>query len=301
MSTYKELVDSTILFLSGYSASQDVSTHLTADLASATATGISVADTSVLSRGLAEIDNELVWIDSTTATGATIAGAGSYPYGRGFRGSTAATHSLGARVTMAPTFPRAAVQRAINETINAVYPTLFAVKETQITFVGAKSAYNLPTGAQKVLSVSWQSVGPTKEWFPVRRWRVDQGAYTGAFASGASLSVYDAIVPGRTMQVVYTAAPATLSADTDDFTTVTGLLPSVEDVVRLGAAYRLVPFLDAPHLAGSAAEADFADSNRPTGSATALGRFFFQLYQARLADEAQTLGNLFPFRSHYTM
>ena len=300
MSTFKELVDSTILFLSGYSASQDISSHLTADL-SASGTNLQVADLSVLSRGIAEVENELVWVDSVGSSSATIAGLAGSPYGRGFRGTSAVAHTAGARVTMAPTFPRAAVMRAINESINAVFPSLYGVKETTLTFKAAQSAYALPAGAQKVLAASWQSVGPSKEWLPVRRWRVDQAANGTAFANGISLSLYDPIVPGRTVQVQYTCAPTPLANDSDDFSTVTGLQPSAEDVIRLGAAYRLVPFIDAAHVTGSSAEADFADQSRPNGSATALGRFFFQLYQQRLADEVQTLSNLFPIRSHYSL
>jgi hypothetical protein len=151
-----------------------------------------------------------------------------------------------------------------------------------------------------VLQVSWQSIGPSREWFPIRRWRVDKHANTTAFASGATLSLYERIVPGRTVQVVYTKQPSVLSAGSDDFTDVTGLPASSEDVIRLGAAYRMVPFFDSPHLSGMSAEADFAANQRPVGASAQLGRFLLQQYQVRLTEEARRLQSIYPVRSHYT-
>lgn len=296
MSTFNELTESTLLYLYGYTTLQDQVTHLTADI-SASATSIPVADATSISRGTLEIGNELIWVDSVDTTALT---ATAPPYGRGYRGSTAAAHTAGTRVVSSPLFPRRLVQQAINETIHAVYPDLFGVAETTFTFNPAITTYALPAGAVQVLGVSWQSIGPSKEWLPVRRYRLDKHASTSVFATGASLSIYDAIVPGRTVKVIYAKTPTTLSADADDFATVTGLSQSAEDVIRLGAAYRMVPFFDAPHLSGMSAEADFAANQRPIGGASQLGKYLLQMYQIRLAEEARRLQDVFPARTHYT-
>lgn len=102
------------------------------------------------------------------------------------------------------------------------------------------------------------------------------------------------------MKVVYTKSPSVLSAAGDDFVTTTGLPASCEDVVRIGAAYRLVPFFDAGHLSGMSAEADFSANMRPVGGSSTLGRYLLQMYQVRLAEETKRLQVLYPNRSHYT-
>ena len=147
-------------------------------------------------------------------------------------------------VTSSPMFPRKTVSQALNDAIIAVYPELFAVGTTEITFNPAVTTYELPVGALDILQVSWQTTGPSKEWLPVRRFRVDRHAATGAYSSGVSLSVYDSIVPGRLMKITFTKEPSPLVNDSDVFNTVTGLPNSCEDLVRFGAAYRLVPFFD---------------------------------------------------------
>jgi hypothetical protein len=296
MSTFDQLTDSTLLYLYGFTTLQDQATYLTSQ-ASASALTLNVADATTISRGVLEIGDELIWADSvdTSALTATIP-----PYGRGYRGTTATTHASGTRVVSSPLFPRHLVKQAINESIRAVFPDLMGLGTSTFTYLPAVSTFSLPAGALDVLQVSWQSIGPSKEWFPIRRWRVDKHANTTAFASGATLSLYERIVPGRTVQVVYTKQPSVLSAGSDDFTTVTGLPASSEDVIRLGAAYRMVPFFDSPHLSGMSAEADFAANQRPVGASAQLGRFLLQQYQVRLTEEARRLQSIYPVRSHYT-
>jgi hypothetical protein len=284
------------MYLHGFTTVQDQSTYLTESV-SAAATTLKVADTTAMSRGLVEIGDELLMVDAVDTVSLNMQVP---PYGRGFRGTTAATHASGSRVVSAPMFPRYLVKNAINETVRAVFPDLFGVASTTLTFTPAVSTYALPSGALDVLGVSWSVVGPSKEWMPVRRYRVDKMADTTEFASGVTVSLYDAIVPGRSVRIVYTKQPTALSAADDVFTTVTGLPASCEDVIRLGAAARMIPFFDAAHLSGMSAEADFSANMRPVGGSSSLGKYLMQLYQVRLAEETKRLQSLYPNRSHYT-
>lgn len=296
MSTFNELTDATMLYLYGFTTLQDQATYLTSG-ATAGDTTLRIADATAISRGICEIDDELIWADSIDTSALTMAVP---PYGRGYRSSTAAAHAAGTRVVSSPLFPRFLVKRAINEAIRSVYPDLWGVAETTFTFNPAITTYALPAGATDVLAVSWQTVGPSREWMPIRRYRIDKHAATTSFSSGVSLSLYDAVVPGRTVKVVYAKQPTALAEANDDFTDVTGLAASAEDVIRLGAAYRMVPFFDSPHLQGMSAEADFAANLRPIGGASQLGKYLLQNYQVRLAEEARRLQDIYPARSHYT-
>ena len=296
MSTFSEMCDQTLLYLSGFTTLQDQTTHITSGINS-TATSLAVADASAISRGIIEIGSELMWVDSVDTANNLVTVA---PYGRGYRGTTATSHAANARVATSPLFPRVLIKQVLNEAIRAVYPDLFGIGETSITFNPAVLTYELPAGTQQVLQASWRTIGPTREWIPLRRWRVDRHAAPTVFASGVSLSVYDMVVPGRPIRVIFTKQPTPLSGDSDDFQTVTGLPASSEDVIRLGAAYRLVPFFDAPHLSGFSAEADFSSNMRPVGGSSQLGRYMLQMYQMRLQEEVKRLQELFPIRSHYT-
>jgi len=296
VATFSEITDSTILYLHGFTTVQDQSTYLTQSATDADLT-LKIADTSAMSRGVIEIGDELLMIDSVDDVSLNMIVP---PYGRGFRGTTAAAHASGDRVVSSPMFPRFLVKQAINDSIRSVFPELFAVGETTVTYTGAVNSYALPAGTLDILSVMWQTTGASKEWLPIRRWSLDRDASTGSFATGVSLSIYDGIVPGRTVKIVYSKEPTVLANDTDSFTTVTGLPGSCEDLVRLGAAYRMVPFFDAAHLSGMSSEADFSAGARPVGGSSQLGRYMLQLYQLRLDEERKGLQRIYPTRSHYT-
>ena len=296
MSTFSQLTDQMLMQLYGYTTLQDQATYLTGAL-SATGLTVNVDDATAVSRGIVEIGDEIIWVDSLDSSAGTLTVP---PYGRGFRGTTASAHSIGDRVVSSPMFPRQMVKDALNDAIKSVYPELFAVGSTTFTYQPAISTYSLPTGALDVLQVAWQTTGPSKEWMPVRRMRVDKHAATGSFATGVSVSIYDMIVPGRTIKVVYTKEPTALSNDSDEFSTVTGLPSSCEDLIKFGAAYRLTPFFDSAHLSGQSAEADYSGQPRNQNNAASLSRFLLQMYQVRLAEEQGGLQRIFPVRSYYT-
>lgn len=295
MTTYSQLVDQVLITLTGYTQRQDQATYLTADM-TASALTFQVYQGAVLSRGMVEIGDELIWIDrfDTTTNTAYVA-----PYGRGYRGTTAAAHTTGDRVTIAPTFPRYNIKQFVNDAIDGVYPDLFAVKNTQFNFVAVRTTYQMPKDLIDAQQVTWQTIGPSKEWLPVRHYRVDNMAATSAWPTGKTLSVYDAIVPGRPVNVTYTCKPSLLEYDSDDFED-TGLASSAKEVIVFGAAWRAVSFLDLGRIPAQAAEADALQSNDPVGSGQTAARMLFQMYQQRLQIEERKQQEIYPVRVRIT-
>jgi hypothetical protein len=174
---------------------------------------MSLGSTENLGKGIVEVDEELLWVDSYDRVGNT---ATVSPYGRGYLGTTAATHTADTKVTISPTFPRFAIKRAINDTISAVGSSIFAASTTTITSNAAVAAFRLPTtGAtlniRNILSIAYQSIGASKEWIPIRTWRFDGNANTTAFTSGQTVSIYDTVPSGRTIQIVYSKDPTIFS------------------------------------------------------------------------------------------
>ena len=126
------MVDDVKANLIGYTLRQDRITYVTnAAGLTTTSTAISVGSADNLAKGIIEIDDELIWIDTFNKATNTMTVAPGF--GRGYQGTTAAPHAQYAQVTLAPTFPRINIKKAINDTINSYFPKLWSVSSTTFT------------------------------------------------------------------------------------------------------------------------------------------------------------------------
>ena len=309
MTTLANMIDEVLINLAGYTFQQDRSTYLTSAVTTTTSTSasplvLSLGSTDSVGKGILEIDEELLWVDSfdRVANTATVS-----PYGRGYLGTTPATHAADAKVTISPTFPRYSIKRAINDTIRSLGASIFAVKSTTFTFNAAVSTYAFANlNIKNILTVSWQSIGPTKEWVPIRRWDFDALANPEAFGyvtgtdTVQTITLGDAPISGRTVKVIYATDPNPFTANTDVYTTVTGLPESTRDVVILGSAYRLLSFLDPARAAQVSPQADETDAKRPYGASQSATKQLYALYTQRLNEETKAQQQNYPPRVHYS-
>jgi hypothetical protein len=308
MTTLLNMIDEVSINLSGYTLQQDRATHIVTNVAATASTiaapiTLSLASTDSVGKGIVEIDEELFWVDNYDRVGntATIA-----PYGRAYLGTTLAAHTAGTKVTIAPTFPRFVIKRAINDTISAIGSSIFAANKTTITSNLATSAFRLPaTGSslniRSILAVAYEAIGPSKEWIPIRNWRFDGNANSTAFTSEQTISIYDMIPSGRTIQVVYSTDPLPFTSNAENFATQTGLPESCKDLVILGATYRLLSNLDPARASMVSPQADETDSKRPYGSSQSLTRQVYALFTQRLAEEIKNQQEKYPIRVHYSL
>jgi len=296
MTTLNSLVDDIQLDLSGFTYRQDRVTYL---LTSATSSDfvLNVASTDNIGKGIIEIDDEMMWVDSYDRQANTITIA---PFGRGYNGTTAAAHAANSKVTITPTYPRYAVKRAINDTIGAVYPKVFAVGSSAVSFLASRTTYPVPAEAIQILSMAWQSVGPTKEWLPIRQWRWDPIAYAPSFPTGRTVSLYDNILPGRTINIVYAHMPVNMENNNDDFETVTGLPSTMRDVIIYGASWRLSSYIDPARISVTSPQSDELDTKRPYGTGTNVTKQLQNLYLQRLEEESLKQKLQYPTRVHYS-
>ena len=301
--TFKNLIDDVQLNIQGFTYRQDRATYLTQACTSGDLI-LYVGSTDNIGKGIVEIDNEMMWVDSYDRQANTITIA---PFGRGYNSTVAASHAANVKVTITPTYPRVAVQRAINDTLSAVYPKVFATGANDITFLASRTTYQLPSEAIQILSMAWQTVGPTKEWLPVRQWRwdpiADQTAWTPDSTdttNARTVSLYDNILPGRTVHCVYAKMPTQLANETDNFETVSGLPSSMRDVIIYGATYRLSAFIDPARISITSAAADEYDTKRPYGSGVNVTKQLQQMYLQRLEEESLKQKLQYPVRVHYS-
>jgi hypothetical protein len=297
MPTLSDMIDEVKVNLQGYTLRQDRITYVAnAGGLSTSSTSVTIGSSSNLAKGIIEIDDELLLVDTYDKASNTLTIMPGF--GRGYQHSTVATHNQYAPVILAPAFPRMSVKQAINDTISSLYPKLWANATTTITYNPAVTTYALPAGIEDITTLSWQAVGPSKEWIPINNWRMDPMANTTAFPSGSSVSIHDRITPGRTIQVAYRKAPVVLSNSSDEFTTVSGLPASCRDVVTLGAAYKILSYIDAGRVNLTSAEADAADTKTPSTAGTSVSKYIFALYQQRLNEESSKLSGQYPIRPH---
>ena len=298
------MIDEVLINLSGYTYQQERSTYLTAAVTALTSpssspTILSLGSTDNVGKGILEIDEELLWIDSfdRIANTATIA-----PYGRGYLGTTATTHAVDAKVTVSPIFPRHSVKKAINDTLRAMGTQLMVVKQTTFTYNAAVNTYAFNNlNIERILTMSWQDIGPTKEWIPLRRWDFDPQADVTTWGSGSqTVTIGDYVTAGRTVKVMYITSPSTLSSTNDVFTTVTGYPESAKDVVILGASYRLLTYLDPARAGQISPQADETDGKRPYNASANATRQIFALYTQRLREEIEAFQSQYPPRVHYS-
>jgi len=303
--TLEQMIDEVIINLAGYTFQQDRSTHLKTAVTTTTSSSaspliLSLGSTDNVGKGVIEIDEELMWVDSfdRISNTATIA-----PYGRGYLGSTAATHTADTKVTISPTFPRTSVKRAINDTIRSLGANIFAVKSTSFTFNAAQTTYAFnDLNIKNIITVSWQAIGPSQEWIPIRRYDFDSTADATAFGASAQTITLgaDAPMPGRTVRVVYATDPVAFTTNAQDYTTQTGLPESTRDVAILGAAYRLLSFLDPARAAQTSPQADETDSKRPYGASQSATKQLYALYAQRLQEETKAQQQNYPPRVHFS-
>lgn len=302
--TLSNLIDEVLINLAGYTFQQERSTYLTQAVTTLTSpssnpTILSLGSTQDIGKGVIEIDEELIWVDSfdRVANTATIA-----PYGRGYLGTTATTHALDTKVSVSPIFPRFSVKRAINDTIGAVGTQLMAIKNTTFTWNAAINTYGFnDLNIDRILRLEWQNVGPSQEWIPIRRWDFDSLADETVWGSGAqTITIGDYVTAGRTVKVTYITQPTTLANSNDDFQTVTGLPATSKDVIVLGSAYRLLSFLDPARAGQLSPQADETDGKRPYNASGNATKQLYALYIQRLNEEIKAQQGQFPLRVHYS-
>lgn len=281
MSTFLEITEETLAEISSYVRNQESLTVLLQSASDSDLT-FTVDDATALSRGIVEIDNELVYVKSVNKTAGTVE---IMPGGRGFRGSTAAAHSVNAIIRNNPTFPRTQVKRALNDTIQGI--DLVAIGSHSFTFDGVTYAYPLPTDFEEITGVSYDSVGPTDVWHLLKRYRVDRNFRVDGAPSTvrSAIVLLEAPMAGREVRVQYTKYPSPLVNDSDNFASTSGLPQSAEDVIRLGAMWRLVSTIDPGKVTAVSPSADVMDAPFEVGQSSSVARYLYQLFGVRLAEE----------------
>lgn len=283
MSTFDQLCDDVLQTLYGYGLAQPRATFLVSSVADSDYT-ITVRDASSFEQGVAEIGNETIFIESVD-TGSNVLTIS--PDGRGYYGTTAAAHAADTRVTMAPVWSRQRVAQAINETILGCYPTLFGVGTTTFSFNPSINTYEIPAEAERVLRVTADTIGSSREAMEINRYSFNSTA-SDDFTSGNSITLEKGPFPGRNVNVTYLKALTEITFG--DAFTECGLAESAKLAVKYGACSNLMAFMDGSRLPVNTAQADEYDPSRNgVGTASKISAQLYQRHLMELESERKSL------------
>lgn len=281
MATYEDLVREVRATLTGYTLRREPTAFLSGGINSSALT-ITVDDASGFSPGVIEIDSECIYLRSVSGNTLTIA-----PDGRGWDGTTAASHSANARVTMSPPFPTWRLARAINDTIVGTWPDLYGVGTTSFTYNPSVTTYSLPAEVENVLSVTATMLGPSQEQAEIHEYKFNSNAPTSEFATGNCITLLRVPEPGRTVTVTYAKAPSEISAG--DALTESGLRETARRSLVYGALAQLVSLIDSARVTTDSAVADEFDTAQRVGTATQMAAQLTARYQMELEQEKRRL------------
>lgn len=291
MTTLNDLIASIHTSMHSYTGVQEQVTWLTAGV-DASVTSMNVASSETVLRGIAEIDEELIYVSSSDSNSLALA-----PFGRGFRGSVAASHANNAQVTFDPIFPRVEIRRAIDQLVEGLFPQLWQVKTTDIVFNGTKLGYSLPADCVGIIEAKWALTSNVFDlWEPISRFKFDPAS---PLTNGKALNIFDSIQPGATVRVVYRAKFGTFASGSDTLSSV-GLSESYADLILYGVAARMIRFLDPGRLQTLSVENLSRSAVVQSGDASKVANQLYAMYQQRLAEERARLIELTPPQINFT-
>ena len=231
---------------------------------------------------------------------------------RGARGTTAAAHSSGDLVKIAPVFTRKAVFDAVKDQINNLFPTLFAVDTQQITvgdgytfvgtydsvgthnyivsIIGAISQYTDFSSNSDTTGVNFSNVACSLVELPNPFTYNDSDGVERTFTYSTGPSVVHAIQfagisSGHTTYVTFKKKFIEPTAESDTLATI-GLEQEYEPIIMAGVAAQMMAGRDIPAATTDYISDQLAVSNYPVGSSNNVRNSLLQ-YQQLLINQAR--------------
>lgn len=242
-----------------------------------------------------EIEQELMFV----VPGGVNASAKSLSVVRGARGTTPAAHSSGADVSINPRFPRNTILKTMQEEARSWPTSLYQVSSFNTSISQTDTAVDVATQSgftdvMRVIQVWRQStVSPANRWIRVKGWRFEKdmlGAGSAdLFLAQAFFSSALRIMVARPFNDVSGWTEAT------DITT-SGLTDSMADILKYGAAWRLVNGRETRRLFTEVESEGRVAADVPATANLTLGRQLKALRDTRMGEEIFRLRSFYGFR-----
>ena len=264
---------------------------------------------------IVEVGQELMYTTALNATTNTIT------VKRGQRGTTAAAHSTGDIIKIAPAFPRKNVFEAVVDQVKNLYPTLFAVETVELT---ASTGYKL-LGTHGTDGDSYNYlVAPLKAISQYTDWQSGSDQ-TGLKYNGVAIEMIDlpnpftytddtstertktyttgpdvvhavqfaGISAGHTVFVTFKKKFVTPTSEASTLTSV-GLETEYEPIVMTGVAAQLIAGKDISKLNASYITEQLETSVSPIGSSSNIGNSLLRYQQLLIQQARSNLRSKYP-------
>jgi len=276
---------------------------------------LSVEEEDALDTGtIIEIGQELMLCKDLNAVTNTITVT------RGARGTTAATHTAGDLIKIAPPFPRKNVFDAVVDQIKNLFPTLFAVETVNVTsgagyvllgsydapgtnnylvsVLKAISQYTDFSSGSDQTGVIFQPVSVQMIQLPNPFTYTDDNGtertitYTTGPNQVNALQFYS-IDQGHTCYITFKKKFVEPTAESDTLTTI-GLEDEYEPIIMAGVAAQLISGKDIPAATTDYISDQMAINNFPVGSANSVRNSLLQYQQLLLTQARKYLRAQYP-------
>jgi hypothetical protein len=240
--------------------------------------------------GVIQIDNELMYVWETSP------GSKTATVERGWNGTTAAAHAVGAVAIVDPKFPRAQVLEAINAEIDDLSSPmngLYQIKSLELNYNGTWNMINLPT-TDKIIDLVSVTVRYIATDYPkITRCRLIRDLPNDDFSAGYAIRFDEQVRAGR-MIVVYKAPFTNVTTEAQNLQNIAGFPTTAEDILMMGAQIRLVsPREVKRNFTESQGDTRRADEV-PTGSVSSSINNIIRMRRDRITAEAARLARQYP-------
>lgn len=288
--TFGNVIDDVEAHLYSFGMQRDKVTTLTAEIGEQD-TLLDVADGRMVDHGLLEIGMEMMAVSAVDTSSGVVT---LHPWGRGQRGTQATVHSAGSKVVSSPRFPRSSIAKAVQKTVATLYPDLYRIQaEESIIASAGRVSYALDPAAESVISVSYELPGPTGRWLQLTRYRMSNTPSLTDFPTGKSIDIYDSVLPGRPIRVVYRTSFGLPVNESESLESL-GLLDRWADLIVYGAAGNLILGMEALRLQSDAVETQERAEGVQASQATSVARQLLGMFKTRIMEERSLLHRQHP-------
>lgn len=183
-----------------------------------------------------EIDSELmyVWVAESGSKTLTVE--------RGYLGTTAAAHTVGALAILNPRFPQQQLLDALNQDIDDLSSPLnglFQVKTVNVTYDGSDRQTNLTSATAVIDLIDVRLRYLNTDFVTIRGARLARDLPTADFASTFAITLDQSVMAG-TLRVRYKAPFVRATTTADNLQTVSFVPVSMEDILEYGVMSRML-------------------------------------------------------------
>lgn len=238
------------------------------------------------------IDDEIMYVLSANVS------AKQLTVIRGYLGTTAATHALGALIEVNARFPRVYIKRALQQEIDSWGTRLYKVTASNISFDSTTRIYDL--GISNFIAIIDARVSP----YPGRttrsnpyRWTVLRDQDTTVFPSGSAFEFLGDTPPTGVVRIKAAQKfDVSTWADNTDVEATIGLTTAMCAIPPVGAAWRLMSAKEIGRTNLQAQPEPRRAEESPAGHAASVAAQLKKLRDDLIDEERWTLMNRYPLK-----